>query len=131
MTKSAARDLIKALAHFLWHSYGVRNSGPGHDIMLLFPCLLARELLLCMSYGVIGTEGIYTAASPPRTLADLARQKNRMACARFWFKAGSILGVGSGDSEATDVTRKWANVTRLHKGYGHGIRAEGPHRLLI
>ena len=34
-------------------------------------------------------------------------------------------------SEDTVCYTEMAQCQRLHKGYGHGIRAEGPHRLLV
>ncbi|OAA33942.1 AMP-dependent synthetase/ligase [Metarhizium rileyi] len=72
ITKSQARDFTKKLAHFLRVQYGVGSSGPGKDVVVSVST--GQSALPCMFWGVICAEGIYSAASPSSTSAELARQ---------------------------------------------------------
>ncbi|KHN97439.1 AMP-dependent synthetase/ligase [Metarhizium album ARSEF 1941] len=74
ITKSAARDLTRQFAHFLRHTYGVGSSGPGQDVVVSVST--GQSALPCVFWGVIGAEGIYSAASSASTPADLAGQIN-------------------------------------------------------
>ncbi|PNY24611.1 acyl-coenzyme A synthetase [Tolypocladium capitatum] len=72
ITKSRTRTLTTQFAHFLRHSYGIGASGPGKDVVVTVST--GQSALACVFYGVIAADGIYSAASPSGTPADLARQ---------------------------------------------------------
>lgn len=72
ITKAQARDITKQFSHFLRHNYGIGSSGPDKDVVVSVST--GQSALACLFLSVIGAEGIYSAASPASTPADLARQ---------------------------------------------------------
>ncbi|KAB2572128.1 putative acyl-coenzyme A synthetase [Lasiodiplodia theobromae] len=72
VTKSQARILTKQTGYALRNHFGIGASGPGKDVVT---CISTGHHLLPMAfYGVICAGGVFSAASPSATPADLARQ---------------------------------------------------------
>ncbi|KAK7722711.1 hypothetical protein SLS57_004916 [Botryosphaeria dothidea] len=72
ITKFQARILTKRTAYALRHGYGIGASGPGKDVVT---CISTGHHLLPVAfYGVVASGGVFSAASPSATPADLARQ---------------------------------------------------------
>lgn len=72
LTKGDTRALTQQFAHFLRHKYGIGKNGPGKDVVVTIST--GQSALACVFLGVIAAEGIYSAASPAATPADLTRQ---------------------------------------------------------
>ncbi|KAK7542912.1 hypothetical protein JOL62DRAFT_501183 [Phyllosticta paracitricarpa] len=72
ITKSEARDCTKRTAHTLRHKYGIGESGPGKDVVC--SVTTGHHLLSIAFYGVIAAGGVYSAASPAGSPADVAKQ---------------------------------------------------------
>lgn len=72
ITKSQARVLAEQFAHFLRHTYAIGVSGPGTDIVMAISS--GQPVLPCFFFGVLAAEGVYSAASPTSTVADVVRQ---------------------------------------------------------
>lgn len=71
ITKAQARDLTQKIAFFLREQYGIGAIGPGEDIIVAM--LTSQSGLICLFFGVIAADSIYSAASPACTSQDLAR----------------------------------------------------------
>lgn len=72
ITKAKARILTQQIAYFLRHKYGIGKRGPGNDVVLTLST--GQSGLACLFFGVIATDGIYSAASPSSTPDELAEQ---------------------------------------------------------
>ncbi|KAI9166368.1 4-coumarate-CoA ligase 2a [Paramyrothecium foliicola] len=72
LTKGDTRALTQQIAHFLRHKYGIGKNGPGKDVVVTIST--GQSALACVFLGVVAAEGLYSAASPAATPADLARQ---------------------------------------------------------
>ncbi|KAH7055966.1 4-coumarate-CoA ligase-like protein [Macrophomina phaseolina] len=72
VTKFQARILTKRTGYALRHAYGIGASGPGKDVVTVMST--GHHLLPIAFYGVICAGGVFSAASPSATAADLARQ---------------------------------------------------------
>lgn len=75
INKAQMRDLTRQFAYFLRHSYGIgdgRQSKTDSDVVVV--ASTGQSTLACLFFGVIVAEGVYSAASPSGTPADLARQ---------------------------------------------------------
>lgn len=72
VTKFQARILTKRTGYALRHHFGIGASGPGKDVVT---CISTGHHLLPIAfYGVVCAGGVFSAASPSSTPADLARQ---------------------------------------------------------
>lgn len=74
MTKSDLRDLTQRIAHGLRHHYGIGANGPNKDVVTVIS--YGQPMVPAAFYGTIAAGGVYSAASPSSTVADLARQIN-------------------------------------------------------
>ena len=72
ITKARARSLTEQIAYFLRHHYNIGKSGPNNDIVVTLSN--GQSALPCLFYGVLAAEGVYSAAMPLGTAADIARQ---------------------------------------------------------
>ncbi|KIW67053.1 hypothetical protein PV04_06330 [Phialophora macrospora] len=72
ITKSDLRDLTQGIAHGLRQHYGVGANGPNKDVVTVIS--YGQPMVPAAFYGVIAAGGVYSAASPSSTVADLARQ---------------------------------------------------------
>jgi acyl-coenzyme A synthetase/AMP-(fatty) acid ligase len=85
LNRAEVRRYTKRIAHGLRTQYGVGESGPGKDVVLVISS--GQILLPCLFYGVIAAGGVYSAASSSFTAAELARQvkqgeANLICCSR-------------------------------------------------
>ena len=74
MTKKDLRDLTHRIAHGLRQYYGVGANGPNKDVVTVIS--YGQIMVPAAFYGVIAAGGVYSAASPSSTVAELARQIN-------------------------------------------------------
>lgn len=72
LTKADLRDLTQRIAHGLRHNYGVGANGPNKDVVTVIS--YGQVLVPAALYGVIAAGGVYSAASPSSTVAELHRQ---------------------------------------------------------
>lgn len=72
LTKSQLRDLTERIAHGLRHNYALSSVGPKKDVVTVIS--YGQILVPAAFYGVIAAGGVYSAASPSSTLAELSRQ---------------------------------------------------------
>ncbi|EMC97819.1 hypothetical protein BAUCODRAFT_155102 [Baudoinia panamericana UAMH 10762] len=72
ITKRQLRDLTQRISHGLRRYYGIGSSGPNKDVVTVISH--GQILVPAMFFGVIGVGGVYSAASPSSTTAELARQ---------------------------------------------------------
>ncbi|KIW32181.1 uncharacterized protein PV07_03742 [Cladophialophora immunda] len=72
ITKKDLLNLTQRIAHGLRHHYGVGASGPNKDVITVIS--YGQPLVPAAFYGTIAAGGVYSAASPSSTVADLARQ---------------------------------------------------------
>ncbi|KAH6889259.1 hypothetical protein B0T10DRAFT_440925 [Thelonectria olida] len=72
ITKSQARALTEQFAYFLRHEYGIGATGPAKDVLVTISN--GQAALPCFFFGVIASDGIYSAASPSSTVQELVRQ---------------------------------------------------------
>lgn len=70
LTKAGIRDLTKQLAHALRHRHGIGRHGPNRDVVLVMT--MGHYMLPVLYFGTVAAGGIYSAASPSSTAADLA-----------------------------------------------------------
>ncbi|KAL2821782.1 hypothetical protein BDW59DRAFT_181154 [Aspergillus cavernicola] len=72
ITKAQARTITKCLAHVLRAEFGIGADGPGKDAVL---CISLNQVLLpVVFYAIIGSGGVYAAASPALTTREVAKQ---------------------------------------------------------
>lgn len=74
ITKSDLRDLVRRIAHGLRHKYGVGANGPNKDVVTVIS--YGQPMVAAAFYGIVAAGGVYSAASPSSTVAELARQVN-------------------------------------------------------
>lgn len=72
ITKAQLRTTLQQIAHGLRHKYGVGSNGPNKDTVTVIS--YGSILVPAALFGVIAAGGVYSAASPSSTVADLARQ---------------------------------------------------------
>ncbi|OAP60580.1 hypothetical protein AYL99_05582 [Fonsecaea erecta] len=72
ITKKDLLNLTQRIAHGLRHHYGVGANGPNKDVITVIS--YGQILVPAAFYGTIAAGGVYSAASPSSTVADLARQ---------------------------------------------------------
>ncbi|EXJ68030.1 uncharacterized protein A1O5_08645 [Cladophialophora psammophila CBS 110553] len=72
IAKKDLLDLTQRIAHGLRHHYGVGANGPNTDVITVIS--YGQPLVPAAFYGTIAAGGVYSAASPSSTVADLARQ---------------------------------------------------------
>ncbi|KAK6076572.1 4-coumarate- ligase [Seiridium cupressi] len=72
ITKSEARIITQQIAYFLRRRYGIGKSGPGTDVIVTLST--GQSGLPCLFFGVVGADGVYSAASPAATADELSRQ---------------------------------------------------------
>ncbi|KAK5941238.1 hypothetical protein PMZ80_006515 [Knufia obscura] len=71
-TKADLQDTIQRIAHGLRNHYGVGANGPNKDVITVMS--YGQIMVPAAFYGVVAAGGIYSAASPSSTVAELARQ---------------------------------------------------------
>ncbi|KIX95574.1 uncharacterized protein Z520_08694 [Fonsecaea multimorphosa CBS 102226] len=74
ITKKDLLNLTQRIAHGLRHHYGVGATGPNKDVITVIS--YGQPMVPAAFYGTIAAGGVYSAASPSSTVADLARQVN-------------------------------------------------------
>ncbi|KAK2812250.1 hypothetical protein FQN50_001608 [Emmonsiellopsis sp. PD_5] len=72
ITKNGLRDLSERVAHGLRTNYGIGANGPNKDVVTVIS--YGQPLVAAAFYGTIAAGGVYSAASPSSTVAELARQ---------------------------------------------------------
>ncbi|KAK5118876.1 hypothetical protein LTR62_000086 [Meristemomyces frigidus] len=72
ITKAQQLDLVERLAYRLRHDFGIGASGPDKDVVTVIS--YGQILLPAVFHAVIAAGGVYSAASPSSTVAELARQ---------------------------------------------------------
>lgn len=85
ITKSQLRSLYERIAHGLRTSFNVGKTGPNKDVVTVISH--GQILVPALFYGIIAAGGVYSAASPSSTPAELARQittgkSNLLICGR-------------------------------------------------
>ncbi|CAK4030002.1 acyl-coenzyme A synthetase [Lecanosticta acicola] len=72
ITKAQLRTTLQQIAHGLRHRFRIGSNGPDKDTI----CVITHGHILVPAalYGIIAAGGVYSAASPSSTVADLARQ---------------------------------------------------------
>ena len=71
-TKAALKDTVQRIAHGLRNHYGIGANGPDKDVVTVMS--YGQIMVPAAFYGVVAAGGIYSAASPSSTVAELARQ---------------------------------------------------------
>ncbi|KAK5085115.1 hypothetical protein LTR70_008069 [Exophiala xenobiotica] len=71
-TKASLRDTIERIAHGLRNHYSIGANGPSKDVVTVMS--YGQIMVPAVFYGVVAAGGIYSAASPSSTVAELARQ---------------------------------------------------------
>ncbi|TKA42138.1 hypothetical protein B0A54_07226 [Friedmanniomyces endolithicus] len=72
VNKRQLRDLVERIAHGLRTNYGIGAQGPNKDVVTVIS--YGQMLVSAAFFGVIAAGGVYSAASPSSTVAELARQ---------------------------------------------------------
>ncbi|EEH49929.1 uncharacterized protein PADG_06008 [Paracoccidioides brasiliensis Pb18] len=72
LTKKDLRDLTERVAYGLRTNYGIGANGPNTDVVTVVS--YGHPFVPAAFYGTIAAGGVYSAASPSSTVADLARQ---------------------------------------------------------
>lgn len=71
-TKKSLREIAERIAHGLRNKYGIGANGLNKDVVTVIS--YGQPIVAGAFYGVIAAGGVYSAASPSSTVADLARQ---------------------------------------------------------
>lgn len=71
-TKSELRTITQRIAYWLREQYGIGSDGPAKDVVVA--CSSGQVALPCLFYGVVATEGVYSAASTLASADELAKQ---------------------------------------------------------
>ncbi|KAL2783052.1 hypothetical protein BJX66DRAFT_345301 [Aspergillus keveii] len=72
VTKPKCREYTERIAYVLREAYGIGAKRPGTDVVT---CISTGHVLLpSLFYGVMAAGGVYSAASPSFTVAELAKQ---------------------------------------------------------
>ena len=114
INKAQLKDLAQQISHSLRTNYGIGANGPNKDVVTVIS--YGQILVPAVLYGVIGAGGVYSAASPSSTVAELKRQVD--------IGTSRLIVCGS---EHVDVARKAAkeaglsekNVLLLESGAGN------------
>jgi 4-coumarate--CoA ligase len=72
LTKGKLRELAQRVAHGLRHNYGIGANGPNKDVVTVIS--YGQILVPAALFGVVAAGGVYSAASPSSTVAELKRQ---------------------------------------------------------
>lgn len=72
VTKSTLRALAERFAHALRSRFGIGASGPNKDVVVVMTS--GQPLVAAAFYGIIAADGVFSAASPSSTTAELAKQ---------------------------------------------------------
>lgn len=72
ITKRQLRDLVQRIAHGVRKHYGIGKNGPNKDVVTVIS--YGQPIVPAVYYGVVAAGGVYSAASPSSTVAELARQ---------------------------------------------------------
>ncbi|PGG95519.1 hypothetical protein AJ79_10014 [Helicocarpus griseus UAMH5409] len=72
ITKESLRDLTERIAYGLRTNYGFGSNGPNKDVVTVIS--YGQPLVSAAFYGTLAAGGVYSAASPSSTVAELARQ---------------------------------------------------------
>jgi 4-coumarate--CoA ligase len=72
VTRNDLRNLVERIAHGLRHNYDVGANGLNKDVVTVIS--YGQPLVAAAFFGVIAAGGVYSAASPSSTVAELARQ---------------------------------------------------------
>ena len=72
ITKGDLRNLTQYIAHGLRQHYGLGADGPNKDVVTVIS--YGQPMLAASLYGIIAAGGVFSAASPSSTVADLSRQ---------------------------------------------------------
>ncbi|KAK7991613.1 hypothetical protein PG988_000407 [Apiospora saccharicola] len=72
LTKADLRRFSEQVAHGLRTHYGIGANGPSRDVVTVIG--YGQILLPAVFYGVIAAGGVFSAASPSSTVAELSRQ---------------------------------------------------------
>ncbi|KIW99607.1 uncharacterized protein Z518_11020 [Rhinocladiella mackenziei CBS 650.93] len=72
ITKKDLRDLVQRIAHGLHYHYHIGTNGPNKDVVTVISH--GQPMVPAAFYGIIAAGGVYSAASPSSTVAELARQ---------------------------------------------------------
>ncbi|KAK3701214.1 hypothetical protein LTR37_015593 [Vermiconidia calcicola] len=100
--KSQSRELSQRIAHGLRTQYSIGSHGPNKDVVTVIS--YGQILVSSLLYGIIAAGGVYSAASPSSTVAELSRQvtigkSNLLVCgsehADVAAKAAKEAGLGA------------------------------------
>ncbi|CAN8097640.1 unnamed protein product [Discula destructiva] len=69
-TVASTIQLIRQLAHALRHTYGIGRDAPDKDVVLVVTS--GHYMLPTLFFGTVAARGVYSAASPASTPAELA-----------------------------------------------------------
>ena len=72
ITKGDLRDLTQRIAHGLRQNYGIGANGLNKDVVTVIS--YGQPMVSAAFYSIIAAGGVYSAASPSSTVADLTRQ---------------------------------------------------------
>jgi 4-coumarate--CoA ligase len=72
LTKSSARTYTKKIAHGLRTKFNIGAHGAGKDVVIV--TATGNAFLPVVFYGIVAAGGVYSAASPSFTVAELVRQ---------------------------------------------------------
>ncbi|KAK5115422.1 hypothetical protein LTR85_009882 [Meristemomyces frigidus] len=72
LTKAELRDLVQRIAHGLRYKYGIGAKGSNKDVVTVIS--YGQILVPAVYLGVVAAGGVYSAASPSSTVAELQRQ---------------------------------------------------------
>ncbi|KAK8115883.1 hypothetical protein PG984_012385 [Apiospora sp. TS-2023a] len=100
LTKADLRRFSEQVAHGLRTHYGIGAHGPNRDVVTVIG--YGQILLPAVFYGVIAAGGVFSAASPSSTVAELSRQISQA-------KSGLVIC----GSEHVDVVQKAAAQCNL------------------
>ena len=100
ITKAVLKDLTQRIAHGLRGNYGIGTNGPNKDVVTVIS--YGQIMVPAALFGAIAAGGVYSAASPSSTVAELGRQ--------IEIGNSRLLICGS---EHVDVAKKAAEVAGL------------------
>ncbi|KXT04727.1 hypothetical protein AC578_9675 [Pseudocercospora eumusae] len=72
LSKAQLCTLLQNIAHGLRHQFGIGRNGPNKDTITVIS--YGQILVPALFFGIIAAGGVYSAASPSSTVAELARQ---------------------------------------------------------
>ncbi|KAH0840718.1 hypothetical protein AYO21_00628 [Fonsecaea monophora] len=74
INKRDLSDLTQRLAYALRHRYGIGSNGPDRDVVTVLS--FGQPMVAAVLFGVIAAGGVYSAATPSSTTAELVRYLN-------------------------------------------------------